>query len=62
MNINEISKKVDDEFKNYFKDDDSIKSIFVTGSMALDDYVERPDNDYAIRVRPRSGTINSVFE
>ena len=29
MSIKEIAKKVDDEFKRYFKEDSSIKSIFV---------------------------------
>ena len=50
MSIKEIAKKVDDEFKRYFKEDSSIKSIFVAGSMAFDDYIERTDNDYDIRV------------
>lgn len=49
MDIKEIAKIVDSEFKNYFKDDEDIKSIFVAGSMAFDDYKERADNDYDIR-------------
>ncbi len=49
MNIKEISKIVDNEFKNYFAQDKNIKSIFVAGSMAFDDYKERADNDYDIR-------------
>lgn len=49
MNIKEIAKTVDKEFKKYFSEDKSIKSIFVAGSMAFDDYKERADNDYDIR-------------
>lgn len=49
MNIKEIAERVDYEFKEYFKNDESIKSIFVAGSMAFDDYKERADNDYDIR-------------
>ena len=49
MSMKEIAKQVDDEFKRYFKEDSSIKSIFVAGSMAFDDYIERTDNDYDIR-------------
>ena len=49
MNIKEIARTVDSEFVKYFRDDNSIKSIFVAGSMAFDDYKERKDNDYDIR-------------
>lgn len=49
MTIKEIARAVDNEFKRYFKNDESIKSIFVAGSMAFDDYIERADNDYDIR-------------
>ncbi len=48
--ILEIAKRVDERFKEYFKNDERIKSIFVVGSMAdLDKYEEKKDNDYDIR-------------
>ena len=49
MEIKKIASIVDNEFRRYFKDDEKIKSIFVVGSMAFDDYQERADNDYDIR-------------
>ena len=49
MEIKKIASIVDNEFRRYFKDDVKIKSIFVVGSMAFDDYQERADNDYDIR-------------
>ena len=48
--LKEVVRKIDLEFKEYFKDDLSIKTIFVAGSMAKDDYEDRQDNDYDIRV------------
>ena len=45
-----VLEKIDGEFKEYFKDDSDVKTIFVAGSMAHDDYQDRADNDYDIRV------------
>lgn len=47
--LKEVVRKIDLEFKQYFKDDPSIRTIFVAGSMAHDDYEDRQDNDYDIR-------------
>ena len=44
-----VLERIDGEFKEYFKDDSDIKTIFVAGSMAHDDYLDRIDNDYDIR-------------
>ena len=62
MNIREIAKTVDSEFKEYFKNDESIKSIFVAGSMALDDYIERTDNDYDIRAVSTHVTAKQLLD
>ena len=45
-----ITKKIDKEFINYFFSDLDVETIFVVGSMAKDDYSDRMDNDYDIRV------------
>lgn len=47
--LKKIIKEIDSSFYEYFKNDPNIKTIFVVGSMALDDYVDRKDNDYDIR-------------
>ena len=44
-----VLERIGGEFKEYFKDDSDIKTIFVAGSMAHDDYQDRIDNDYDIR-------------
>ena len=48
--LKEVVEKIDVEFKEYFKDDPSVRTIFVAGSMAKPDYEDREDNDYDIRV------------
>lgn len=45
-----LLERIDYEFVNYFGEDKSVKTIFVAGSMAHDDYEDRIDNDYDIRV------------
>ena len=47
--LKNVISKIDVAFKEYFKDDPEIKTIFVAGSMAHDDYQDRIDNDYDIR-------------
>lgn len=47
--LKEVISKIDKAFVDYFSDDSSIKTIFVAGSMAHDDYIDRQDNDYDIR-------------
>lgn len=47
--LKEVIQKIDMEFKEYFKNDPDVKTIFVAGSMAHDDYQDRVDNDYDIR-------------
>ena len=48
--LKEVVEKIDVEFKEYFKNDHSVRTIFVAGSMAKPDYEDREDNDYDIRV------------
>lgn len=48
--LTEVTYQIDKEFINFFQDDVSVKTIFVAGSMAHDDYQDRQDNDYDIRV------------
>lgn len=48
--LKEVLEKIDLAFINHFKDDKEVKTIFVAGSMAHDDYIDRQDNDYDIRV------------
>lgn len=48
--LKEVVRKIDLEFKEYFKNDKEIKTIFVVGSMAKFNYEDRQDNDYDIRV------------
>ena len=45
-----ITKQIDKEFIKYFINDADMETIFVVGSMAHDDYIDRMDNDYDIRV------------
>lgn len=58
--IRKIARQVDEAFKEYFKDDESIKSIFVAGSMAWDDYREKTDNDYDIRAVSTNVTAKQI--
>ena len=60
MEIKKIAKIVDEEFKKYFKNDKTIKSIFVVGSMTFDDYQERADNDYDIRAVSTKVTARQI--
>lgn len=48
--LKKITKQIDKEFIKYFINDTDMETIFVVGSMAHDDYVDRMDNDYDIRV------------
>ncbi len=49
--IFDITKKVDKEFEERFKENSNIKSIFVVGSMAdMNKYIGKKDNDYDIRI------------
>ncbi len=48
--LKRITKEIDKEFIKYFIADRDIETIFVVGSMAYDDYKDRIDNDYDIRV------------
>ena len=48
--LKSITKQIDKEFIEYFKNDSEMETIFVVGSMAHDDYNDRIDNDYDIRV------------
>lgn len=48
--LKEITKRIDEEFKKYFISDADMETIFVVGSMAKEDYQDRIDNDYDIRV------------
>lgn len=48
--LKRITKQIDKEFIEYFKYDPEMETIFVVGSMAKDDYQDRIDNDYDIRV------------
>lgn len=60
--IRDIARQVDEAFIEYFKDDESIKSIFVAGSMAWDDYIERADNDYDIRAVSTNVTAKQISD
>lgn len=48
--LKKITKRIDVEFVKYFFPDMDMETIFVVGSMAHDDYQDRMDNDYDIRV------------
>ncbi len=48
--LKSITKRIDNEFLKYFLSDMDMETIFVVGSMAKDDYQDRMDNDYDIRV------------
>ena len=48
--LKKITKQIDKEFIKYFLPDADVETIFVVGSMAHDDYQDREDNDYDIRV------------
>ena len=45
-----VTKKIDVAFTLYFMNKKDVETIFVVGSMAHDDYQDRLDNDYDIRV------------
>ncbi len=48
--IRNLANIVDTRFKQYFKDDERVKTIFVVGSMAnMEKYNQKKDNDYDIR-------------
>lgn len=48
--LKKITKQIDKEFIKYLLPETDMETIFVVGSMAHDDYVDREDNDYDIRV------------
>lgn len=48
--LKKVTKQIDKEFIKYFINDTDMETIFVVGSMAHDDYIDRMDNDYDIRV------------
>ena len=48
--LKKITKQIDKEFIKYFLPETDMETIFVVGSMAHDDYIDREDNDYDIRV------------
>ena len=48
--LKKITKRIDVEFLKYFYPDIDMETIFVVGSMAQDNYEDRMDNDYDIRV------------
>lgn len=60
--LKEVIGKIDEEFKNYFKNDSSVRTIFVAGSMAHDDYQDRMDNDYDIRVIADHVNVNQLVK
>lgn len=57
-----VIHKIDLEFQEYFKDDPEIKTIFVAGSMAYDDYEDRRDNDYDIRAISNHVTRDQIVK
>lgn len=48
--LRKITKSIDNEFIKYFLPDADMETIFVVGSMAKEDYQDRMDNDYDIRI------------
>ena len=60
--LKSIIKKIDRSFIEYFKSDSRIKTIFVAGSMALNDYVDREDNDYDIRAISDQVTRDQIIK
>lgn len=60
--LKSIIKKIDNSFIEYFKSDPKIKTIFVAGSMALNDYVDREDNDYDIRAISDQVTRDQIIK
>lgn len=60
--LKSIIKKIDSSFIEYFKSDPRIKTIFVAGSMALNDYVDREDNDYDIRAISDQVTRDQIIK
>lgn len=60
--LKSIIKKIDSSFIEYFKSDPRIKTIFVAGSMALDDYADREDNDYDIRAISDQVTRDQIIK
>ena len=60
--LKSIIKKIDNSFIEYFKSDPRIKTIFVAGSMALNDYADREDNDYDIRAISDQVTRDQIIK
>ena len=56
--LKNVISKIDVAFKEYFKEDPEIKTIFVAGSMAHDDYQDRIDNDYDMLIKYAKHKIN----
>ncbi|MBQ8892353.1 MAG: hypothetical protein IJ068_05800 [Bacilli bacterium] len=48
--LKKLTRQIDREFIKYFLSDADMETIFVVGSMAHNDYLDRMDNDYDIRV------------
>ena len=59
--LKKITKQIDKEFIKYFLSDADMETIFVVGSMAHDDYIDREDNDYDIRVIARDVNRDKII-
>jgi len=59
--LKKITKQIDKEFIKYFMNDADMETIFVVGSMAHDDYIDRMDNDYDIRVIARDVNRDKII-
>ena len=55
-----VTKKIDVAFTLYFMNKKDVETIFVVGSMAHDDYQDRLDNDYDIRVISKKVTKGDI--
>ncbi len=55
-----VTKKIDVAFTLYFMNKKEAETIFVVGSMAHDDYQDRLDNDYDIRVISKKVTKEDI--
>ena len=58
--LKKITKTIDAAFTYYFQMDPEVETIFVVGSMAHDDYKDRMDNDYDIRVISKKVTREQI--
>ncbi len=58
--LKSIIKKIDAAFTIYFLGQEKVETIFVVGSMAKDDYIDRFANDYDIRVISKKVTKEDV--